>query len=121
MACSVHFQNVEELIREPRRSEKHGFTYVGLGPLWDELYMSMDQVLQWLVPAGDFVPGASRYAAKRDLRIILQSKYFRHRGYANNISYADNLISLVAQIVFDHVECFSPKVLKGLDNYPAEN
>ena len=66
------------------------------------------------VPPGDCVPGASRNAAKRDLGIILQSDYFRDRGYANNIINADNLISLVAQIVFDHIEDFSPKVQKVL-------
>lgn len=32
----------------------------------------MDQVLRWLVPQGDFVPGAGRYAAKRDLSTVLQ-------------------------------------------------
>ena len=79
----------------------------------------MDQIRRWLVHAGDFVPRVSRYAAKRGLRIILQSEYFSHHGYANDISYTDNLISLIAQIVFDHIECFSPKALKGLNNYPT--
>ena len=79
----------------------------------------MDQVLRRLVPVGDFAPGASRYAAKRDLRIVFQSGYFRCRGYADNIIDADDLINLVARIVFDHVEYFSEKALKGLDNYPT--
>ncbi len=79
----------------------------------------MDQVLRWLVLSGDFVPGATRYTPKRDLRIILQTENFPHRDYANNIIVADNLINLVAQIVFDHIDCFSPKASKGLDNYPT--
>ena len=79
----------------------------------------MDQNLRWLVPSGDFVPGATRYTPKRDLRIILQTEYFPHRDYANNIIVADNLINLVAQIVVDPVDCFSPKASKGLDNYPT--
>ncbi len=83
------------------------------------LRSSMDQVLRWLVPAGDFVQGASRYAPKRDLRDVLQSDYFRPRNYSNNNIVADNLINLVAQIVFDHVEFFSPKAMKSLDNYPT--
>lgn len=83
------------------------------------LRSSMDQVLRWLVPAGDFVPGATRYAPKRDLRVVLQGDYFQPRNYSNNIVVADNLINLVAQIVFDHLEYFSPKALKGLDNYPT--
>ena len=59
------------------------------------------------------------YAPKRDLRFVLQWDYFRPRKYDNNIVVADNLIDLVAQIVFDHVEYFSPSALKGLDNYPT--
>lgn len=35
----------------------------------------MDQVLRWLVPAGDFVVGVGRHAAKRDLRTILNDDY----------------------------------------------
>ena len=87
-------------------------------PLWIRFFVAgatanatprVWRALQY-VPPGDYVPGASRYAPKRDLRTILQSEYFRHRGYANNIIIADNLISLVTEIVFDHVEYFSPKV-----------
>ena len=79
----------------------------------------MDQVLRWLVPAGDFVVGVGRYAAKRDLRTILKDDCFAQRGFPDEISTADNLIKLVAQVVFDHVEFFSPKLNKGLDNYPT--
>ena len=54
-----------------------------------------------------------------DLRTILNDDYFAHRGFPNEISTADNLKQLVAQVVFDHVEFFSLKLSKGLDNYPT--
>ena len=60
------------------------------------LRSSMDQVLRWLVPAGDFVLGASRYAPERDLRIIFHGDHLAPCGYSPNIIAADNLINLVA-------------------------
>ena len=70
-------------------------------------------------PLEIFVPGASRYMPQRDLRFILQLNISAIVTMRNNIIVADNLINLVAQTVFDHVDCFSPKASKGLDNYPT--
>ena len=77
-------------------------------------------------------PGSSMAASQRRLRawspqIRTQERsthYSRGRlfplsQYSNTAAAADNLINLVAQIVFDHVEYFSPKSSKGFDNYPT--
>ncbi len=122
----VSHQNYRRIYDRLREARNMGFELMSRNQLQQfkahnvpALRSVMDQILRWLIPSGDFVPGATRYTPKRDIRVILQTEYFSTRNYTNNIIVADNLINLVAQIVWDHVDCFSPKASKGLDNYPT--
>ena len=77
----------------------------------------IDQVPRWIIPSHRL--GRAHLAAKPDVATLLSKFFFGEKDFLDPDSAANDLISVVADVVFDDITQFAPILCPSFDAYPT--